>query len=1004
MKILFLHLSDAHFKENTKYSEININAMVKSLSQMEHFEECIIVFSGDVVQSGEDNQYKKAGGFLGILIKGIREKYLPDKIIQTLITPGNHDNLAKNPNRNIEEIKEYYNSKETDSRFYEELSQLENFYKFANRNYSFTKGKVIDVKKLIFGKFIIKVNLINSAPFSLLGNGNEDKGLHYLPESQISNLDFERQENYTISVIHHSPEWFSDKSKQKLYNKMYETSDLIFVGHEHFSLSENKTVNNKYKVDISSGVALNGTNTEHGFNAMILDTDQHYLCGNKFIYNGNIYKPSPNLANNNVVFKGKYKFTPTQEFIDLLEYDKAEREKEKYLDYFVFPSLEAKNINDDLKNYDVTTEEKFIELLNIKNKISIEGSSKAGKTILSKYLCRSFLDDYVPIYLDVESFSPKDNQKIIKYALLNHYGEDVDFDQYMQLSKDKKVLIVDGYDKIRKELWKSFIDQVDENFGHIILFCDIDWNLNIKEKTLEELSENKIFYLKICPFYYAKREQLIKKICTNSQENRVQDVDEKTRKINEEITNQIKYFQLNPDFIHQFVDYYLNFSYTKTQKESNVFNKVFEANITFRLTKNTGEENIDEIFIALDFIAHYIHFNKRYPLPVKEFEMVVKQYNEKYDNELNAKFVYDMAIKSNIIREVPNKFGIEFCDENLLAYFTALHLNRIFNEGQGAEELKYILDNICFNINGDIILFLSYITSNIHILTPITNSIIAHMEEWEEMDIDNKNIEYLANVNVKFNTKLPGDKDKQKLKEQKGDMEKEIVENHKNDSESLYSYDETKINSFGNKISKSIKYLELVAKILPTFRHILTGEQKQSIVNILYTYPNKLLYFMLKDIDENYKSIIDEILACNPRTKKGESITKDIIIKELHNQSIAYILSIYDFIANTASTGKTISDLNKFIFNDNTNYKLQNIMMEENVGRFHIFAEKAEKLYDNASMNITKQMVALIVRKYFLCHEIPITGEAQHVIDKFFGESQKKAIIIAQAKNRIIKK
>ena len=78
----------------------------------------------------------------------------------------------------------------------------------------------------------------------------------------------------------------------------------------------------------------------------------------------------------------------------------------------------------------------------------------------------------------------------------------------------------------------------------------------------------------------------------------------------------------------------------------------------------------------------------------------------------------------------------------------------------------------------------------------------------------------------------------------------------------------------------------------------------------------------------------------------------------------------------------------------------------ENVGNFHSMAKKAEKLYKNTKLEISKQMVALVVRKYFLCHDIAITGEAQHVIDVFFGknEEQKKAIRMVQAKNRIIKK
>lgn len=202
----------------------------------------------------------------------------------------------------------------------------------------------------------------------------------------------------------------------------------------------------------------------------------------------------------------------------------------------------------------------------------------------------------------------------------------------------------------------------------------------------------------------------------------------------------------------------------------------------------------------------------------------------------------------------------------------------------------------------------------------------------------------------------------------------------------------------------------MVAKILPNFRFILTGDQKQAIVQILYTYPNKLLYFMLNDINEHYDEIINEILESAPKTRKGKLITKGMIAKELQNQSIAYILSIYDFIASTStSNSKTIMDLNRldyFNYEENINYRMQNIMMEENVGNFHSMATKAEKIYKDAKLDISKQMVALIVRKYFLCHDISITGEAQHVIDVFFGknEEQKKAIRMIQAKNRIIKK
>lgn len=229
------------------------------------------------------------------------------------------------------------------------------------------------------------------------------------------------------------------------------------------------------------------------------------------------------------------------------------------------------------------------------------------------------------------------------------------------------------------------------------------------------------------------------------------DVQEKSRKINEDITNQIKYFQLTPDFIHQFVDYYIQFSHIKTQNETNVFSKVFVANITYRISKNTKEENdIDEILIALDYVAHYIHFEKQYQrISYEEFANAIDEYKQRYDNEeLNTKYVFDVAIKANILKESSSSFEVEFCDENLLAYFVAQHLNRSYQMWERPEDLRTVLDNICFGINGDIILFLSYITSNTQILEPILQSICAHMDDWIELDIDKNNIEYLSKAST----------------------------------------------------------------------------------------------------------------------------------------------------------------------------------------------------------------------------------------------------------------
>ena len=161
MKILFLHLSDAHLREGTNLSQINANAIIRSLAQMGEFDECVLIFSGDIVQSGGENEYKVAGRLFSGIIKGINDRYFEKKHhIHVMVVPGNHDNLALNPDRKMEELKSYYTDKKLESHFNDELCQLNHFYTFANRNKCYYKGKIIDVRTIKVGYLNIKFNLL----------------------------------------------------------------------------------------------------------------------------------------------------------------------------------------------------------------------------------------------------------------------------------------------------------------------------------------------------------------------------------------------------------------------------------------------------------------------------------------------------------------------------------------------------------------------------------------------------------------------------------------------------------------------------------------------------------------------------------------------------------------------------------------------------------------------------------------------------------------------------
>lgn len=75
MKILLIHLSDAHLKDKTYIDEKIINAQVQAINSLGKFDKCCIVFSGDLAHSGQENEYKKAKFYLGNLWRKLTNKF-----------------------------------------------------------------------------------------------------------------------------------------------------------------------------------------------------------------------------------------------------------------------------------------------------------------------------------------------------------------------------------------------------------------------------------------------------------------------------------------------------------------------------------------------------------------------------------------------------------------------------------------------------------------------------------------------------------------------------------------------------------------------------------------------------------------------------------------------------------------------------------------------------------------------------------------------------------------
>lgn len=984
MKLLFLHLSDAHFKNDTYYSEKIINAQVQALNSIGEFDKCFIMFSGDLTFSGQVNEYKKASNYLRALWNKICTKFNKYGNVCTRVVPGNHDINFNGESRDRTIIRSMINEGKIDEKIDNELTNFNNFYNFVSRFYCFKTQKLCDCQVYEYDGKRFQINLINSELFSSCNDSiqDDDKGLHYLPNYVWDYVERRKDVDFVVTMSHRGPEWFNWDSATSFKNHLINTADLFLYGHEHFDDIHNVCQKDNYLVkSIAQGMdfdksIISFTTFLVDLNSNIIESKMFILDKEEGLFISSNEKKFDIQKNKN----SQYIIEPNEKYKNEISLDDN---KQVVSSYYVFPGVEVegKENYEEIKDFS-----NFLTLLTSKKQVIIEGSDSSGKTALLKQAYLSLIGTYVPIYLNVDTIVKKDPETVLKNAFAKQYGDkSVDYEKYLQIDKDKKIILIDDLSKIQSKYIDPLYEYLFEKVGHVVCIVDSKQIIDFVNIVKERYQAQDVAKVSILPFYSIKRLELIRKnlACINNVE--YNDLNAQAEAINKFIKENIKLFSLSPKFIKMYVDSCINDT-ELTSTNKNVFGRVFETNLVNRIRKFASDVDIDEYFVLLEEIAYQIHFNEKYPLGISDMVSIIENYNRDYSMRINVQKFCQIMVDAKVLVEDDNYYY--FYNNNFLAYFVAKCLNTKYANGEGKDELQSLIKNICFNINGDILLFLSYITSNLGILRAIRQAAESHTSQWEEFDIDKGNIGFVLNAKCQVNT-LPSEKDRQQKERREKKFEKAASRQDKIEREKLYDYNKDDIDTDGYKISQALIFMNLICKILPGFNHRLKTQEKINIAKDIYEFPNKIIYKILAPIDKDFDNIVNDLYNVIKEIKAD--ITEDEVKQAFINVAETLILNIYDISARLSVTEKTIEVI-EHEERKNTNNLIQQVMFYENMGKFGAFTDKAIALYDSTKVPLVKSMLSRIVYKHFLCNkDIKIVGKAESVAKKFLGKSFNKA-------------
>lgn len=1012
MRISFLHLSDFHLNDSKGVHPAKIQAIVDSLGVYTPIEGIVIVLSGDIAATGQANQYKIVATFLKRLIPEIRRKYsISEKNTKILIVPGNHDiDWGRSTRLDSSKIRSF-DEKERALHLQQELKSMKNYFSFSDRNGCFFPywmhipfGQLVTRKILHFDNgYRIEANLLNTAPFSC----DSDDGLHYLPEDAIHSLTTESNADFSLVVMHHSPDWFEFSQKKELENTLSKRCSLAFYGHEHFPGTQNVLYDNGNRIVKQAGGAWwqSSVPTLSDYYAALFDTESRKYFLSKFSWNADRSAFVATMKQEHILMQKSLcgtGLTYQEKYIATVMADSKNTIAQSVSDYFVFPTLRFNASKEYSRGKAIDKMEDFIAFIKENRYVAVMGGSNSGKTTLLKMTFKELQTQYVVLYCGTDDITGRSQENILKELVTDTYGAD-SYSLFQAIPSDKKVIIIDDLHRISPKHLNKFLRGIEDIFGTIVVASEETSQFDIVQMVKDNIKASKEFKkASISRLYAEKRLALIQKIVLIKTDNDELKAAGIARTLEQCLNSYKLAFRTDIDFVVQFVDYYCAHLGELDKSDATVFSKVFEASIERSIAPHLvgRKENSNDIIVALSEIAHYIHFNKEYPINAEHIHEVIAAYCEYYDNRyLTAERFIEIGVNSGLLSRTSNGYEYRFASKNHLAYFVAKALNRRFHDTGDTTDLESIVRQSCFSINGDILLFMTYISDNVNIPRLLLEQAVSYVSGWTEFDLSDIGIKYLQSMPAKS---LGSPKEDEKEEE----IHNQAIEEEERDTiiETLdiYDYDETKIDELNNQLIRAFLQLKIIARNFSAFISILPGPVKKDYVSAMYQLPNKIFSQWAESIDNSLDYLVEEVIAWQEEPDfEGKKLSREDILRFFQEVSLNMLLNLYYVASSHGANDNTVDYLaQQNYISPSLNYRIERLMFWEKVDDYQAVIKEAEELCSLQGDGMAKNMTLAILRHMLVHSDKIIDRERRRISSKYFSPRTQAKILMDRQKSQ----
>jgi len=750
MKLLLLHLSDIHIKDNTnpildRYKEITATLF----SVIPEASALFVVITGDIAYSGTKTEYIYASQFINNLINHIKEtSEIP---IHVLMVPGNHDGDFKNGGKIrttvIEKVRstgESYIDDEVIAQCTEPQRDYFEFERqFATDNLTYDDPLWKEYRFKLNDK-TIAFSAINA---SWMSQVPEKQGQLIFPVKRYSDLH-NQHASVRVLLLHHPLNWYAQDTYHPLRDLCRSYFQIVMTGHEHVA-SASITIDSSRSqtVNLEAGALVADNGTTSNFSVITIDLEKNRFAKEAFSWAGSMYLPA-----NGVAIWDTYLPLPENQPNNFQISDQMRERIEslgaafshpnidslKLSDVFIYPDLMEINSDDDQSenvNSDILS--KQLESL---DKVLIFGDDQYGKSSLLFHLFHQHHNaGFVPVLLNAQDFkNATEDQfgRIIHRTVITQYGED-SINKYDQKDNRKKIALVDNIEKlgVRGDVLARVVNYLNKHFKYIVLTAGDRFDVTILSSTDASQALKPFKSFRMLGFGYKLRNELIRRWYQVGADLKFDELQEKVHNA-EQVINSILGKGLVPMTAFNVL---VLLQTIEINQKGTLANAGLAQYYEFLIRRSLFDAKVksDELDEVLNYLAHLAwHMHELKTKSIKEDELT--RFNLNFSAE-----VYKTSLIDRVKTLESAKILVRKDDDFYFAYsylnyfFVAMYMAANLEE---SPELKEKVVHICRHLyikeNANVILFLTHHTSSKWIIREVASVLSELLSDTKPLNLE----------------------------------------------------------------------------------------------------------------------------------------------------------------------------------------------------------------------------------------------------------------------------